>query len=560
MQLGMSIEEADNHAACIVTKRDYADNGSEQHPTRICVIDLGTNSFHTVIVDAYPNGSFEVIDRIKEMVRLGERGLADHLLTESAMKRSVRAIHRVRLLAEGWGATEYLAFATSAIREAENGGELIERIRRETGVHVRAIDGVFEAQLIYQGVRRAVDLRRPALLVDIGGGSTEFVIGSSDEVYFATSLKLGAARMTGQFIGTDPVDRHEFDLLRAHYREALAPVFAAAREHGVSEIVGSSGTFENVAQVCANRHGDAELSIFLQSFEAASLRQATKAIMESTRAGRTDMPGIDEKRVDQVVAGAMLIDVLAKDLPVERVRVSPNALREGMVVYFIKQNYERLEVVSPYADVRHRIVHEIGHRFGWDQKHVQHVTAIALQLFDVCRPLHRLDRHARELLEYASLLHDIGYYISRSSHHKHSLYLIKQADWTGFHPYEIDVMANVARYHRRSLPKDRHSAYRRLSAEHKHLVNQLGAFLRLANGLDRSHFQNVERLDVELNRDELRILMKTKSDPQLEVWGGRRSSDLFSKTFDVKVRITAETMPAAVIDSSDGVKADRLVS
>ncbi len=550
----------DHNAACMVAKPDYGENGLEQHPTRVCVIDLGTNSFHTVIVDAYPNGRFEVIDRIKEMVRLGERGLTEHRLTESAMKRSVRAIRRVRLLAEGWGATDYLAFATSAIREAENGGELLERIRLETDVHVRAIDGVFEAQLIYQGVRRAVDLKGPTLLVDIGGGSAEFVIGSSDEVYFATSLKVGAARMTGRFIRTDPVDREEFTALRSYYREALEPVLKAAREYGVTEIVGSSGTFENVAQVCANLHGESQPSIFLESFDAERLRQVTKTIMESTRDERAAMPGIDEKRVDQVVAGAMLIDALVKDLSIERIRVSPNALREGMVVYFIRQNYERLEVISPYGDVRHRSVHEIGYRFGWDQKHVQHVTAIALQLFDVCRPLHRLGSHARELLEYASLLHDIGYYISRSSHHKHSLYLIKQADWLGFHAYEIDVMAHVARYHRRSLPKDRHTGYQRLRDEHKRLVNQLAAFLRLANGLDRSHIQNVERLRAELDRGELRISIKTKSDPQLELWGGRRASDLLKKTFDVNVEITAETPAAPVIDASAGLTADRFVS
>lgn len=562
------MEDIDNHAACLVAHRSRAQNGArngarsreKQHPTRICVIDLGTNSFHTIIVDAYPNGSFEIIDRIKEMVRLGERGLSEQRLTDGAMKRSIRAIRRVKLLADGWGATEFLAFATSAIREAENGGELIERIRRQTGVHVRAIDGMFEAQLIYQGVRRSLDLHSPTLLVDIGGGSAEFVIGTSDEVYYATSLKLGAARMTGQFVTTDPVRRDEFAALRAHYRHALEPIFAAAREHGVTEIVGSSGTFENVAQLCADRHGNPEASIYLQPFRGEQIRSVTKTLMDSKRTDRVAMSGIDEKRVDQIVAGAMLVDVLVKDLSIDRIRVSPNALREGMVVYFIRENYERLEVTSPYADVRHRCVYEIGHRFGWDETHVQHVTAIALQLFDVCRPLHGLGRHERELLEFASLLHDIGYYISRSSHHKHSLYLIKQADWTGFHPYEVDVMANVARYHRRSTPKDRHSAYRRLSEENKRLVNELGSFLRLANGLDRSHYQNVERLTATLDENELRIHIQTKGDPQLEVWGGYRASDLFKQTFDRKVRIKAEVLSPPAIESPSGVEADQLVS
>lgn len=558
-EYGSRMEKVDYHAACLVTERDYPGDKDERHPTRVCVIDLGTNSFHTLIVNAYANGSFEVLDRFKEMVRLGERGLTEQRLTEGAIKRSIRALKRVKLLAEGWGASDYLAFATSAIREAENGGELIERIRQEVGIHVRAIDGVFEANLIYQGVRRSLDLHRPTLLVDIGGGSTEFVIATSDEVFFATSLKLGAARMTGLFVSTDPVDRSEFTALRAHYREQLGLVYEKCREYGVTEMVGSSGTFENIAQFCVHQRGDTDRSIYLQDFAAADLRAVTNQIITATRVQRKEMPGIEAKRVDQVVAGAVLIDVLLKDLAFERVRVSSHALREGMVVYFIQQNLERLEIISPHADVRRRSVYEIGHRFRWDQRHVQHVTAMALQLFDACRSLHGLENAERELLEYASLLHDVGYYISRTSHHKHSLYLIKHADWYGFQPEEISVMANVARYHRRSLPKERHTAFQRLPKDAQLLVRQLGSFLRLANGLDRSHYQNVVRLRVDLLEDALDIKIETSGDPQLELWGGRRASDLFEQTFKRSVRITAAGAPLRAFNFAAGVRATELL-
>lgn len=554
------MENVDYHAACLVPGLDYGVDPSDTHPTRVCVVDLGTNSFHTLIVNAYPNGSFEVLDRLKEMVRLGERGLKDHRLTEGAINRSVRALKRVRLLAEGWGVSEYLAFATSAIREAENGGELIERIRRETSIHVQVIDGIFEANLIYQGVRRALDMRRPTLLVDIGGGSTEFVVATSDEVFYATSLKLGAARMAGQFVSTDPIAPSEFSALRAHFRTQLEPVLEKCRVHGVTEIVGSSGTFESVTQVCANAGSDTDRSIFLRDFEADELRVVTRRLMESKRRERFAMDGIEKKRVDQIVPGAMLIDVLLKDLAPERVRVSSHALREGMVVYFIRQNLERLEVISPHRDIRRRSVHEIGHRFRWNQRHVQHVTAMALQLFDVCRPMHGLDLSERELLEYASLLHDIGYYISRESHHKHSLYLIRQADWHGFQPEEIDVMANVARYHRRSMPKDKHTYFIRLPEDNQRLVRQLASFLRLANGLDRSHYQNVRRLQAELDHRFLNLVIETVGDPQLEVWGGRRASDLFEETFGRKVRLQAIPMETPVIDSAAGVKAGHLLT
>lgn len=183
---------------------------------------------------------------------------------------------------------------------------------------------------------------------------------------------------------------------------------------------------------------------------------------------------------------------------------------------------------------------------------------MALQLFDACRPLHQLGAAERALLEYASLLHDIGYYISRSSHHKHSLYLIKQADWRGFQPEEIDVMANVARYHRRSLPKDQHTAFVRLSSENQLLVRQLASFLRLANGLDRSHYQNVSCMRADLDDQYMNIAIETKGDPQLEIWSARRASDLYEQTFRRKVRITGGLTESPVIDSASGVKAGHL--
>ncbi len=510
----------------------------ELHPVRVCVIDLGTNSFHTIIVDAFPNGVFNVIDRMKDMVRLGERGLTAHRLTDAAMERGVQALKRIRLLAEGWGVSEYMAYATSAIREAENGGDFITRVKEEVGIHIRPISGKFEAELIYKGVRRAMDLPEPALLVDVGGGSTEFIVGTSREVFYAESLKLGAARMTERFVHSDPVEKKEFKALRAHYREALEPVFAAARAHGVREIVGSSGTMENLAAVFLKLRGEGR-SIYHERFDAKAFRAATKRIMRSTRAERLALGVIDAKRIDQVVAGAMLIDVLLKDLPVAGLRISPNALREGMVVHFIERNDERLRCVAPFTHARRRSVYELGFRFRWEQEHARQVTALALQLFDACRPLHGLGERAREMLEYAALLHDIGYHISHRSHHKHALYLIRNADLRGFRIDEIDVLANVARYHRRSLPKKSHEAFVALSAEHRRLVRELASFLRIAEGLDRSHYQNVSGMRTRLTDEALYLTLATKGDPELEVWGALHARDMFEDTYGLRLEVEA---------------------
>ena len=360
--------------------------------------------------------------------------------------------------------------------------------------------------------------------------------------FFQTSLKLGAARMTEHFITTDPVERNEFEALRAHYRTVLRPLMAVAREYGVRDIVGSSGTMENIAQVFVNHGGDTSRSIYQQPFAPQAVRDITKLLMLSTRSEREAMSGIDEKRVDQVVAGAMLIDVLLRDLPVERLRISPYALREGMVVHFIQHNYERLEQLAPFADVRRRSIYELGYRCHWEYAHARKVADLALHLFDATTSLHGLGSAERELLEYAALLHDIGYHVSRRSHHKHSLYLIQHADLRGFQPEEIEIMAFTARYHRKALPKKSHTVFQALPKKRRTIILKLAALLRLAEGLDRSHFQNIEDVDVAFDDAALTLTLEAHNDPELDVWGTRQHRDLFELVYRLEVNVHSHVL------------------
>ncbi|MEP0548371.1 MAG: Ppx/GppA phosphatase family protein [Rhodothermales bacterium] len=506
---------------------------------RLCVIDIGSNSFHAVVFDAFPDGTFAIVATLKEMVQLGEGGFTTHQLTEAAQARGLAALASIREMADGYGVSDYVACATSAVREAENGGEFIERAREETGIYIRTISGEIEAELIYKAVRHAVDLAEPSLLVDIGGGSTEFIVADRDGMHFATSLKLGAARMTEQFVTTDPVEAPEFQALRAHIRRELGPVFRVAHERGVRRVIGSSGTLQNLATLASSSFGEAG-QIFDYVFDAVNIRRATKLVMRSDRAERLGMPGLLEKRVDQIVAGATLIDVVLKDLGIKRFEVSPDALREGIVVDFVERNYKWIKRLAPFRSVRRRSVYDLAIRLRWDEAHARHVTRLALRLFDATEPLHSRGEHARELLEYAAILRDVGYAVSRRSHHKHSLYVIKNADLKGFTPDEIAVIANVARYHRAGLPSERHADYARLDGEQRRLVDELAAILRLANGLDRSHFQNVIHFDAHCEDDRLRLVVQTKADPQLDVWAAGRGAGLFRRTFGLPVRVEVE--------------------
>ncbi|MDX1438303.1 MAG: Ppx/GppA phosphatase family protein [Rubricoccaceae bacterium] len=504
---------------------------------RLCVIDLGTNSFHAVIVDAFPDGTFAVVDRRKEMVLLGEGEFVENRLTHTAMKRGMDALHSVKELAEYWGASAYLACATSAIREATNGGQFIDRIRKETGIVVRPIAGETEAQLIYMAVSHAVDMSEPSLLVDIGGGSTEFIVADSNGAHALYSLPLGVQRLTEKFVTTDPVSRTEFRTLRDYLRDQLIDVFTQARKYGVKRVVGSSGSLLCIAQITAAAYGDPDAPAFTQVFDAAHVREVTKQLMGSTSETRLVTPGMLDRRVDQIVSGAILLDVVLKDLGIERFQVSPDALREGIVIDYVSRELKWIRRLAPYRTRRQESVYELAMRLRFDQAHAEHVSRLALQLFDAARSLHHRGEEERELLEFATILHDIGYAISRRNHHKHALYIILEAELQGFSPEEKAVVANVARYHRAGLPKPTHVHFQRLGPEQKQLVLELAAFLRIANGLDRSHFRNVSRLMARVTDDAFLITIYTLADPALDIWAATQGAELFETVFNLPVQI-----------------------
>jgi exopolyphosphatase/guanosine-5'-triphosphate,3'-diphosphate pyrophosphatase len=550
----------DERAACLwIPETTYGSNGSAA-PVRVCVIDLGTNSFHAIIVDAHPNGSYKVVDRLKEMVRLGQHGLNANRLPDDAMERGLQALQRIKLLADGWGAREYLSFATSAIREATNGGAFIKRVRKEVGLRIRPISGEQEAELIFQGVKRAVDMPNPTLVVDVGGGSVECIVVVGGQPVHATSLKLGAARMTERFVTSDPMSEAEEAAMRAHFRDTMAHMAAVAREHGVQTVVGSSGTMKTLARLGVQRCGDDTRSIFQQSLPVSGTREALQQVMRASIQKRMDHATIDDQRADQIGAGAVLVDTVFDLVPsVERFTVSANALREGMVVHFIRENDLRIQHMASFWDVRRRSVHEIAFRFDWEERHAQHVAATASILFDVCRPLYDGPATDVELIEFAGLLHDLGYHISHAKHQKHSRYLIGNADLQGFQPEEIKILSLAARYHRGSAPSTSHEKFRMLDAPLRRRVEQLAGLLRIAEALDRSHFQNVTALRASLSPSELRIAVETKGDPQLEVWAAGQDGSLFERAFDrrlvvettsIPVHTNGEPVPASVTHST----------
>lgn len=513
-------------------------NNNRSAVKRITAIDLGTNSFHAVIVDIYPDGSFYTIDKLKEMVLLAEKGVGDRL-SEQAMERGLNALNKIKTLADHQGSEKILAYATSAIREAENGGEFIQRAIDEIGVKVNAISGRIEAELIGLAVQHGVNMPdEPSMIMDIGGGSVEFILADKKKFFFLTSKKVGVARMTADFVDHDPISKTEIENLKVHFREQLKDVAQSFAMNRAKTLVGSSGTMQNIAMMIAARNRKSpELSINELEFSSKEFFEFYDYAIKLNHKKRLKLEGLEEKRVDIIFPGLVLVHFVLTTFAIKKVKISAQALREGIILRYIKKEFEVLKRVLEADSPRKRSVIELVYKYDWHEQHSTQVAKLAMQIFGHFKEELELTDLDGELLEYAAYMHDIGYHISHNKHHKHALYIIRNSDLRGFKEWEIEVMANVARYHRRSTPQARHPFYNNLSPSLKQKIRKLAGILRVADGLDRSHYQNVLGLEIVKTDSETKLLIKTEADPELEIWGAMRKASLFEEVTGKKLSI-----------------------
>lgn len=507
---------------------------------RIAAIDLGTNSFHAVIVDIYSDGSYQTVDKLKEMIILAEKGLRDYL-SEDAMQRGIEALSRIKFLCDSLEVEEILAYATSAIREAKNGGDFIQRAIEEVDIKIRAIPGTLEAEIIGIAIKHSIALdKEKVLMVDIGGGSVEFIIANQDEFFYHESFKLGVARMAAQFVENDPVTDSEIDQLNAHFEETLTDLKSEIINQNVKTIIGSSGTMENIAAMIIGRKTKTPvLTLNELTYSAEDFQEFYAEFIKMNAEERAKQSGLEEKRVDIIIPGMVLVKFLLIDFNLQEIKISEAALRDGMILKYIEKEKPNLSTVAQFPNPRERSVFELLRKCSWMEAHSRHVAKLAMQIFDEFRSDLKLEETDRELLKYACYMHDIGYYISYKRHHKHALYLILNAELKGFSSEEINIMAHVARYHRRSGPKKRHKEYKKLPKSLKKKITKLSAILRVADGLDRSHFQNVHTLKIEKSPSEIHFSAFTHSDPELEIWGAERKKNILEKVTQKEVRVSA---------------------
>ncbi len=510
---------------------------------RLAVIDIGTNSIHMVLAEIGKGLSCTIVDRIKEMARLGDGTFASRQLSQEAMERGLAVLKRFSLLAKNKGFETIIPVATSAVREAKNGGDFLKLVRKALRLKVRVITGEEEARLIYLGVRHSMDLSNsPAMIVDIGGGSVELMACTPKRLKFVRSLKLGAIRLKDHYLKVDPPDKKMVQRMEQVVVQAVKKALVRKKAMLLGSVVATSGMAGNLAEIVyLARTGQVLSQIDMAVISLKEIKEVEQLLRTKDAEGRLKISGLDPRRVDTLYPGVMVLRVLLECLGAEEVRISDKALREGVMYDFIQQHYEGLKAEQEIPSVRRRQVLLLARRYRYPKVHSHHTAALALSLFDQTQSMHGMGTQEREWLEYASLLHDIGHHIQENQHHKHTYYLIMHADLSGFSIEEIRLMANVARYHRRALPKSGHRGFKMLNAQHRKAVLKLSAILRIADGLDRTHFSVVKSVKADIREQSLWLDVRYRHDPELELWTTQRRKALFEKVFQCSVELRTLT-------------------
>ncbi len=514
----------------------------------VAFMDIGTNSVRLLIVRIAPNDSYITLTQQKEMVRLGENEFLGQYLQPAAMERAMLVCKKFAELARSYGAKEIIAVGTSAIRDARNQREFLRRLQDQAGIEVHVISGREEARLIYLGIASAVNLgNRQAAFIDIGGGSTELIVGGQKEYQFLGSLNLGAVRLTNLFFSpheTGPVSQERYATLQQYIRNTSVGVLQEMQKHNWQLTFGSSGTIENLADIAARvfHNRSRQRNDVITYYD---LRRLIKILCESNLEQRRKLPGINPARADIIVAGAAILDTIMQELKIKEIRViSDRGLREGMLVDYLSRSEHRrfFEELS----VRERSVLQLARACNFDEAHASQVARLALELFDSAKEikLHTLGDHERELLYYASMLHDIGIFLSYDNHHLHTYYLIRNAELLGFDQTEIELIALIALFHRKSRPsKKKHEQYAALDKPKRKLVQFLSALLRVAEGLDRSRKAVIRHARFTNPKDHLvHLELQTVGDCQLELWGLEYRIPILERAIGRSVKVYVQTI------------------
>ena len=515
---------------------------------RLAAIDIGANSVRLLVAEALRGGAYRILDEEREPTRLGRSASAEGRLDDESMDRTVAALRTFKEIATGFQVTRLRTIATCAVREARNGPEFCRRVREEVGLEVEVISGEREARLAFTSVQHAFDLAgRNTIMADIGGGSTEIVFATGNLIESIFSTPLGAVRLTEQFALGDCCDAPE----AARGLEALDEEIAAVLKKRTTKplfaphlLVGCGGTFTTLAELVMATKRESDVPVAGYKVSHAEVRHLLDRLRKMPLRARRSMPGMTADRADIIVAGLSIVDALMRRFHVNMLAIHTRGVRDGLLREMIEETSATTDGIDEAA-LREAAIERLAAACSGEAEHGRTVAALAGRIFEqLAEPL-GLPAGDRLLLECAARLQDVGYVINYDQHHKHSYHLIRNSRLPGLRPHDLELIANVARYHRGALPKKKHENLSRLGADDQQRVQRLAAILRIAGGLDRSRSQQVRDVIATTADGRLAVDVVADQEPQVDIWGAERRTDLFEKVFGMKVDIRWAGVSAA---------------
>lgn len=506
----------------------------------IGVIDIGTNSARLAIerIDKR-NHDTTTLALSKEIVRLGEGEFSHGRITPAAMDRAIGVLKKFSEIAAHYEVSELIAIATAAAREAANKAEFVDRAREEAGVDIRVISGLEEARLIYLGIVSGVDLHSDrSLFIDIGGGTTELIIGDSKDYSMLDSVKLGAVRLADMFLSdrAGPISKKRYRRIFEHAQGASSHAIRKIRDLGFDSAYGSSGTIMNLAEITARRVDSGFASLRNYEMKYSDLSETISILCNLDLDSRRNVPGINPDRADIIISGAAILDALMSGAGAQSIRISDRALRDGVVIdHLFQEESIREEYLS--RSTRQRSILQLGRSCQFDEGHSKNVSRLARSIFDQLKTLgiHDYGPAEQELLRYAAFIHDIGTFISYSDHHKHTYYITRNWNLLGFDDEEIEIIATVALCHRKLHPEKVRP--QRLGTQPRMLVADLAAILRVADALDRSQLGLVREVICRYEAAEKRLIMEidASDDCPMELWAFDSKKRLLEERFGLEI-------------------------
>jgi exopolyphosphatase/guanosine-5'-triphosphate,3'-diphosphate pyrophosphatase len=499
----------------------------------IAGVDIGSNAMRLIVANVDQNKGMEIIERVREPVRLGHDVFSHGAISDKLTDQTVKALERFKGLMTQYGVVVSKTVATSAMREATNRAQFVQTVKKKLGFDINIIGAVEEARLIHLAVKDKIKLgQKLALLVDIGGGSVELTLAKNGKIISTAGFDLGAVRLLCELRGKKQ-DERDFGQMVQEYVGGLKK--SIKKEIGSQKIdvcVGTGGNIESLGALCQDTLGANTNTVV----SVGNLNALVKKLQNTSYEDRIREMGLRPDRADVIMPAAIVLQRIAKLAEVDEILVPCVGVREGLLLDIWAGLYAGGDGASREQALDS--ARQIGRKYSFDEAHGENVLKLSGALFDATKTLHGLGEEHRMLLEVAALLHDVGSFINVSKHHKHSFYILSATPLVGLDKTQQSIVANVARYHRMASPNVRHEGYADLSPQSRMITLKLAALLRLADAMDTEHDGLVNGFTLELSKSKAVLKLQGTGDLLIEKWKLAKKCNLFEEFYQLKLIIS----------------------